>query len=367
MIFDGEPKRKGDPTIEKINNKVHLSYKDILLVPYDDETCKIASRSDPDISTELSPTCKLKIPIISAPMDTVTGVEMASAMHQAGGLGIYTRHISDKYEEAKQVAAVEEIRSQVGKNAPVAVAIGVKGDISKKIEMLCSHGANVICLDIANGNHVFMIDAIKEAVKFKDKYGLTIIAGNVATPKAALRLAKAGADSVRVGIGSGASCSTRRMTGMGVPQLTAVLSCAQVLRERGVKIIADGGIRFPGDGVKALWAGADAIMMGYTLAGHLESPLISDIPKGSEVGEAKRIYRGMSSRNVSGRYDIAPEGVSFTIPFKGSVQSTLIEYAAGIKSGLSYANAMNLDELRRNVYAIRVSTMSQEESDPVCG
>jgi len=355
--------------LERIHNNVHLSYRDILLVPYDDEPCQIKSRSQPDISIQITQDHRLKIPLVSAPMDTITGIDMAIAMHKAGGLGVYTRHINDDREEEKQCQSVTKIRESVGDSAPVACAIGVRCDVVKRAELLFKCGANIICLDIANGNHVFMIDAIKEIRKLQDKHRLFIMAGNVATPKAALRLARAGANIIKVGIGPGAGCSTRRVTAFGVPQLTAVLTCAEVLREKGVKVIADGGVRFSGDAVKAIWAGADAVMMGYALAGHKECPLVSLVGTSGKEWEvpSKRTYRGMSSRVVSGRYDIAPEGVSFEVRDKGEVEHTLLEYSAGIKSACSYANAMSLDELRRNVYAIRVSTMSQEESDPVIG
>lgn len=352
-----------------INYKIHLSYKDILLVPYDKGVCTIESRSDPVINTSLGSIASLQIPIISAPMDTVTGVNMAIAMSNLGALGIYTRHINDSKEEEKQCSAIEKIRSQVGTNGNVACAIGVKCDVYKRTENLIKAGQiNILCLDIANGNHIFMLDAIKEVRKLQGKYPFLIMAGNVATPRAALRLVEAGANIVKIGIGPGGACTTRRVTGFGVPQLTAVMQCSDAVKSKydNVKIVADGGIRHSGDVVKAIWAGADAVMMGYALAGHDESPQVSNVPK-SEVGIPKRMYRGMSSRTVSSRFDIAAEGVCFEIPNRGPVKSTITEYAAAIKSACSYANAMNLQELRDNVYAIRVSTMSQEESDPIAG
>ena len=156
---------------------------------------------------------------------------------------------------------------------------------------------------------------------------------------------------------SGASCITRRVTGVGCPQLTAIMNCAPVLRERGVRVIADGGIRFSGDASKALWAGADSIMLGYVLSGHDECPTLGP----------NRIYRGMSSRTVSRRSDIAAEGVSFEVPNRGPVSNTIKEYAAAIRATCSLSNAMTLQQMRTNVNAIRVSTMSQSESDPVRG
>lgn len=158
---------------------------------------------------------------------------------------------------------------------------------------------------------------------------------------------------------SGAACTTRRVTGFGVPQLYAIKDCAQ--RVNGLaSIIADGGIREPGDIVKAIWAGADAVMLGYVLSGHDQCPIVMD----DKLGKG-RIYRGMSSRSVSRRADVAAEGVCVTVPHRGDVKETINEYAASIRAGLSMGNAMTLAELRENVEAIRVSTMSQTESDPV--
>jgi len=350
-----------------VDHKVHLTFNDVLIEPYDRGVCEIPSRSDPDISTRLSDNLILRVPIVSSPMDSVTGVDMAVAMSKAGGMGIYTRHINDEYEEQKQCIAVEKIRETIGINGVFGCAIGVKCDVVGRTKLLYERGLiNAICLDIANGNHVFMIDAIKNLLPLKEKYGITIIAGNVATPMAAIRLADAGADSIRVGIGPGAACTTRRITGFGVPQFTAILDCANALEGRETTIIADGGIRFPCDAIKSLWAGASAVMMGYVLAGHRECPRISDVP-GKAVDIPRRIYRGMSSRNVSRRFDVMAEGVSIDIPEKGNVGNTILEYEGSIKSACTYANAVDLNGLRNNVRAIRVSTMSQQESDPVKG
>lgn len=354
--------------MDRINHNVHLSFNDILLLPFDDDVCTIMSRHDPDISSEISAGKKLNIPIISAPMDTITGIEMLKAMDSIGALGIHTRYINDKYESQKLVQAATEAQKLKG---PKAFAIGVKNSYDMA-HMLCDLGVDIICIDIANGNHILMIEAVQKVSKLRDKFpGLSIIAGNIATPKAGIRLAEAGATACKVGIGPGAICSTRRVTGFGCPQLTAIMKCSPPLRERGIKVIADGGIRWSGDAVKALWAGADTVMMGYVLAGHRECPLVSDervsrdLPVGVNI--PKRIYRGMSSRLVSKRSDIAEEGVCIEVQQKGTVLETIKEYAASIKSACSMGNAMNLQQLRTNVNAIRVSTMSQSESDPLQG
>jgi len=155
---------------------------------------------------------------------------------------------------------------------------------------------------------------------------------------------------------SGASCITRRVIGYGVPQLTAIMDCASALKTRdNVRLIADGGIRDSGDVIKALWGGADTVMCGYVLAGHTECPTF----------EQGKIYRGMSSRTVHQRQDVAAEGVAVRIENKGSVKELVRQYAQAIKAACAMGNAHNLEQLRRNVRAVRVSTMSNEESEPV--
>lgn len=343
-------------SIERIDHKVHLSYRDVLLVPYDDDFCEILSRNDPDISSEVCPGKKIDIPIVSSPMDTVTGPEMADKLAKLGCLGVLTRYINDPDEITKQVANVKYVKER-NPEKWVACAIGVKTHVYDHVKQLCDVGMNIVCLDIANGNHIYMKNALEEVTKLKDEYDLSIIAGNVATGKSALRLAEYGADCIKVGVGSGAVCSTRRVTGYGVPQLTAIMDCYESLWKAGIDIciMADGGIRHSGDAIKSYWGGGDTVMCGYLFAGHNECPVI----------DGEKIYRGMSSRNVSRRSDIAAEGVCIKIENKGSVEHTVKEWAAAIRAGLSMGNAENILQLRANVSAIRVSTMSNSESDPV--
>lgn len=281
---------------------------------------------------------------------------MAMTLNRHGSLGILTRYINDPDEHQKQLKDVTAVRKFTKGN--VAVAIGVKDNSIYAAQALCDAGATIICLDIANGNHKFMEYALKH-LRRNLHDSVTLIAGNVAVGESAVRLADSGADCIKIGIGPGAVCTTRRVTGFGVPQFTAILDCAEALDIRGhsVSLIADGGVRHPGDAVKALWAGADAVMAGYIFSGHKECPRIN----------GDLMYRGMSSRNVSGRTDIAEEGVSVKVSDRGSVLQTLKEWSASIKAACSMANANNIFELRRNVEAIRVSTMSNSESDPVTG
>ncbi len=346
-------------SIPRIDRAVHLSYKDILLVPYDDDFCTIASRNDPDISTEVCPGKSIKIPLISSPMDSITGSRMAIALGKEGCLGIHTRFINKEHERAMQLEEMETVcRSDIN---PIACAIGVKADAYSSAHALCELGTNIICLDIANGNHSYMRRALNSLLPLKETFDISFIAGNVATPQAAVRLAKAGADAIKIGIGPGAACTTRRVVGFGVPQFTAIVNCDTALRSAGyrdkVRLIADGGVRTSGDIIKALWAGADSVMCGYIFAGCDECPTFN----------GKRMYRGMSSRTVSSRNDVAPEGICFDAEAKGPVSDVISQYAAAIRAACSMANANNLNELRRNVKAIRVSTMSNEESEPIPG
>ena len=162
--------------MHKIDYKVHLSYNDILLVPYDQDVCTVKSRNDPDISTEVCPGKKIKIPIVSAPMDTVTGYEMTLALDSLGALGIYTRHINDEYETQKQI----EVTKKMGQTLKghKAIAIGVKtNNIYDLVSSFVDNGLDIICLDIANGNHIYMIEALREVSKVKNKHPqLSVIA-----------------------------------------------------------------------------------------------------------------------------------------------------------------------------------------------
>jgi len=344
----------------RIDHKVHLSYKDILLVPYDEpgQCNTVMSRNDPDISSQIAPNTWLDVPLIASPMDTITGTEMIEALDKVGALGIHTRYISSEHEAELQIDAVRYLARQ-GLAGSIACAIGVKEGTFAHAQALCDEGVNLLCVDIANGNHQLMLNLLSKLQKLKDSYGISIMAGNVATSHAAHNLVQCGVDAIKIGIGPGGACTTRRVTGFGVPQLTAILDCYDLMRRINspVKLIADGGVRTSGDVVKALWAGADAVMAGYIFAGHDECPKLEE--------NGTRHYRGMSSRTVSGRTDVAPEGVDMVVDSRGPVVVTVKSYAAAIKAGCALANAQNIADLRKNVRAVRVSTMSHGESEPV--
>jgi IMP dehydrogenase len=254
----------------------------------------------------------------------------------------------------------------------VAAAVGVKpGDLGRS-EACVAAGADALVVDIAHGHSDHAIQVVRE---LRQSFPNTeIIAGNVATASGVRDLAKAGADAVKVGVGSGSICTTRIVTGFGVPQLTAIMDCAQAAVETGVPLIADGGIRNGGDLTKALAAGAETAMIGSLLAGTEESPGASVVRDGRRY----KIVRGMASLSANierkmvekgGEVDlvdweqVVPEGVEAIVPFRGAVVDLLYQLVGGLRSGLSYAGATNLAELRKNAEFIRITGAGMRESD----
>ena len=249
-------------------------------------------------------------------------------------------------------------------------AIGTRGDYVERAQALADAGVDAIVLDIAHGHSNSVIAAIK-AVK-KSISDVAIIAGNVATAEGTDDLIAAGADAIKVGIGPGIACTTRRVTGAGVPQLTAVMDCYGAAKGNGISIIADGGIRESGDITKALAAGAAAVMSGGLFAGTEESPGFFIVRNGVKY----KAYRGMSSfgANISRKrldkdaidpqdaFDIVPEGVESSVPYKGSVREVVYQIIGGVRSGMSYCGAANLAELRKNARFIRLTESAMKES-----
>jgi IMP dehydrogenase len=330
--------------------KEALSYDDVLLVPlYSD----IESRSQVDIHSDLSEEIRLDLPIISSPMDTVTENHMAMEMQKAGGLGIIHRYnsIEEQIRIAARVLLEEEII--------IGAAIGMTGDFEERALALRSVGVKALCVDVAHGHHIVMERCLKT---LRDRLGdsMHLMTGNVATLEAFEDLASWGADSVRVGIGGGSICSTRLVSGHGIPTFQSVLDCSKTTTD--VKIIADGGLKTSGDMVKALAAGADFVMVGSMLAGTDESPgeVFSN-----DANKKYKVYRGMASHSAQSDWRgkaSTPEGISTSIPYKGSVASVLRDLAGGIRSGLSYSGATSLKELRSKSTFIRQSTAAQIES-----
>lgn len=238
----------------------------------------------------------------------------------------------------------------------VGCAIGIKNAL-EHTKQLVEAKCNVICLDVAHCDHAMAHKVLTDIYTYRSKSNtnFVIMAGNICTKEAAKILIDIGVDVIKVGIGSGAICSTRTVCGFGVPQLTAIQQCYKAVREsyeKDVSIVGDGGLRSTGDMVKCLWAGADACMVGYMLAGTDCTPDI----------DGKKIYRGMSSHEVSKRDDIAPEGVSVDMEHQGKTITKLNDFVLGIKSGFAMGGARSIGHLRNNVEAIRVTPISLKES-----
>ncbi|MDD3284595.1 MAG: IMP dehydrogenase [Patescibacteria group bacterium] len=246
----------------------------------------------------------------------------------------------------------------------VGAAIGVNGDFMERVDALVEAEVDIIDLDIAHGHSVIEIEALK---LIKAKYpNLEIMAGNIATSQAAKDLIEAGADCVKVGIGPGSTCTTRITTGFGVPQLTAIMDIYPVCKELGVPMIADGGIKQPGDLVKAMVAGADTVMLGGQLSGTEETPG----PTINYNGRQYKISRGMASltaalsrpganENVN---QITPEGVEAKVPYRGAVKEVIGRYIGGLRSGMSYGNSETIEELRE-CELIRITNSGMRESN----
>jgi IMP dehydrogenase len=251
----------------------------------------------------------------------------------------------------------------------VGAAVGVSKDLMQRVDALVASKVDVIVIDSAHGHSKNVIDAVMEIRRtYPD---LQIVAGNVATFDGTEDLIKAGADAVKVGIGPGSICTTRVIAGIGVPQMTAIFDCAEASQKYGIPIIADGGIKYSGDIVKALAAGASTVMLGNLLAGTEESPGDTEIYQGRRF----KVYRGMGSVSAMNdgskdRYfqedviKLVPEGVEGRVPFKGPLTDTMFQLVEGLRHGMGYAGAKDIEELRRKAEFMVISSESLKESHP---
>lgn len=277
--------------------------------------------------------------------------------------GLITIKDIEKHEQYPHSARDESGRLLAG------AAVGVTKDVLERVEALNKSKADVIVIDTAHGQSTGVLDTIREIKSaFPD---IQLIAGNVATYQGTVDLIKAGADCVKIGIGPGSICTTRVVTGIGVPQVTAIMEAAKVAKEYNIPIIADGGIKYSGDVTKALAAGGNAVMMGSLFAGTEESP-------GEELyveGRKFKTYRGMGSLGAmssgsSDRYfqsetkKYVPEGVEGRVPFKGKVGDIIYQLIGGVKSGMGYCGAANLEALRENTQFVKVTQASLQENHP---
>ena len=358
-----------------------LTFDDVLLLPgYAD-----FSRSDIDLSTKITKKIKLSLPFVSAPMDTVTEAKLAIALGLLGGIGIIHRNLSIE----KQFSEVKKVKS---KKLLAGAAVGAGGGFEDRVKVLVKAGADLLVVDSAHGHAKSVIDAVKYIKKIYP--GLEVIAGNVATFSGAAALIKAGADGLRVGMGPGSICSTRIISGMGVPQITAITETVRAAKKSGIPVIADGGIKYSGDMAKALAAGASAVMMGSYFASSLEAPGKTFRLKKNEVPDRfKSIfnhthktflfkqYRGMGSEGAmqkgakvksEGEFHgknykdkiLVAEGVEGLVPVRGGIKELVGQAAGGIKSGMYYVGAKNIREFQKNARFIRITQASLAESHP---
>ena len=359
--------------------KEGITFDDVLLIPAESHVLP----NEVDLSTQLAPNLKLNIPLISAGMDTVTEGRMAAAMAKMGGLGVVHKNLSiqaqaDEVRLAKNTpVTAEDTHAAVDKDGKllVAAAVGVTSDTFERAEALFEAGADAIVIDTAHGHSAGVLRKIKE---IRDHFPHnTLIAGNVATAEGTRALFEAGVDVVKVGIGPGSICTTRVVAGVGVPQLTAIYDAADVAREFGKPIIADGGIKYSGDVVKALAAGGNAVMLGSMLSGTEEAP--GDVQQGSD-GRLVKSYRGMGSvgamsqqHGSSDRYfqggvneanKLVPEGVEAVVSYKGTVSNVVYQILGGLRSGMGYCGAENIDKLIETAQFVRISNAGLRESHP---
>lgn len=338
-----------------------LSYDDVLLIP---QYSEIKSRSDVDLSTQISPHVKLKIPLISINMSDVTGTQMAITLAKLGGLGFLPRFVSPD-DQAEMVYEVKK------SGVYAAAAIGIKDGYLDRAEKLVKAGVNILTIDVA---HAHTLAAITATQTLKRLYGKTvdIISGVVATFEGANDLFKAGADSVRVGVGPGTICITRIVTGSGVPQITAVLEAAKAARKWKKTILCDGGIKNSGDAVKGLAAGASAIVSGCTFAGTDEAPgktvkingkFYKTYNASTSLAE-KNNHIKVKNNGLNNNYIKQIEGVESFVPYKGPVSNIIENYLANIRSGFSYSGAINISSLWKKAKFIQVTSFGKKESEP---
>lgn len=365
---------------QKPHFRFGLTFDDILLAPgYSN-----FSRKDIDLSTKLSKRINISIPFVSAPMDTVTESRLAIELGKLGGIGIIHRNLSIE----KQAAEVKKVAS---KKILVGAAIGASSGFEIRIKALMKMGINIVVVDSAHGYSKGVIDTVKFIKKNYKK--IDVVAGNIATLDGAKALIAAGADGLRVGMGPGAICTTRIISGMGVPQVTAIMDIAKTARKARIPIIADGGIKYSGDMVKALAAGASTVMMGGFFAASIEAPgklitlkqneLPSRFQRKSHMKKYYQFkeYRGMGSegamrkgaqiksedefhgKSYKDRILVA-EGVEGLVPVKGKIADIVDQAIGGIKSGMYYVGAKSIPSLWEKAEFIQITQASLTESHP---
>ena len=340
--------------------KEALTFDDVTLVPKYSEILP----SEVDTSIKLTNNLKLRIPLLSSAMDTVTESKMAIAIAKAGGLGVIHRNLDIKTQ-------ISEIKKVKIKKLLVGAAVGAGPSEFKRADAILKENIDMIVVDTAHGHTKKVSEIIKFIKKRKNKK-TALCAGNIATPEAAKFLLKLGVDIIKVGIGPGSICTTRLVAGIGVPQLSAILTVRNGVKNKNVKIISDGGIKYSGDLAKAFAAGADAVMVGSLFAGTDETPG-KLIRRG---GKLFKSFRGMGSvgamnKGSADRYfqskqkDISkyvPEGVEGFAKYKGKVEKIIFKLIGGLKSSMGYLGSKQIKYLRNKPQFVKITKAGFYES-----
>ena len=358
---------------ERINSTA-LTFDDVLLVPAYSEVLPREVSTKARFTRNIS----LNIPIVSAAMDTVSEKAMAIMLARKGCISVVHKNMGIE-AQARQIREVKEYPAE-GNKIPcldaegrlrVAAGVGITADVLDRVTALVEAGVDAIVLDSAHGDSHGVVEALR---KIKAVYPeLDTVVGNIATAEAAVRLIEAGADSLKVGIGPGSICTTRIIAGVGVPQISAIYDVAKAAEGSGVPVIADGGLRYSGDIVKALAAGGDSVMIGSMFAGTDEAP--GEIFE--ENGRKFKSYRGMGSVDAmkAGSRDryfqdgedstkkLVPEGVVARVPYKGSVGDIIYQLVGGIRSGMGYCGAADIDALHTARF-VRITANGLVENHP---
>ena len=339
--------------------KEALTFDDVLLVP----KYSAVLPSDTNLNINLSKNLNLKVPFLSAAMDTVTESKMAISIAHKGGLGIIHRNLSID----EQVKEIKEVKN---KKLIVGGAVGTTNEDLLRAKSILDAGADLIVIDTAHGHSEKVIKILNKIKKIIS--AVPICVGNIASGEAALKLYNEGADILKVGIGPGSICTTRMIAGIGVPQITAVMEVKKSLKNKKIKIISDGGIKFSGDIIKGLAAGADAIMMGSIFAGTEESPG----KKFKYKNKFYKSYRGMGSigamsagssnryfqKNHKDKSKFVPEGVEARVEYKGSVGKILYQLKGGLRSSMGYIGAKNIYDIQKKAKFVKITKAGFYES-----
>ena len=356
--------------------KEAYTFDDLLLVPSFSKVVPI----DTILKTKLTKKITLNIPVLSAAMDTVTEDKMAISLAKLGGLGVIHKNLTIEMqaEMVRKVKQAEVLTSD--KDAcldnegrlRVGAAVGVGQDTYDRVNKLYEAGVDIIAVDSAHGHSKGVLETIKQIRSLFPN--LDIIGGNVVTAQAAIDLIYAGASCIKVGVGPGSICTTRVVSGVGVPQLTAINDVYQVTKQYDIGIIADGGIKLSGDITKALAAGADCVMLGGLLAGTKETPGEIYEVDGVEVksyigmGSLTAMKKGSSDRYFQGGVKelkkLVPEGIEATVPYKGEIKDVIHQMMGGLRSGMGYCGCETIGDLKEKAQFVKISNAGLKESHP---